>query len=104
MTWKRPDAFSQSANVLKNVFGSLRLDFVPLKTLRLYAEAAATAYEITHDRYSTDLFLNAGARLDVTKTLAVTLMAVNLLDRVSYEVSSYQGANYRYLHVPLRGF
>ena len=103
MTWKRPDAFSQSANVLKNVFGSLRLDFVPLKTLRLYAEAAATAYEITHDRYSTDLFLNAGARLDVTKTLAVTLMAVNLLDRVSYEVSSYQGANYRYLHVPLRG-
>ena len=49
------------------------------------------------------MFLNAGARLDVTKTLAVTLMAVNLLDRVSYEVSSYQGANYRYLHVPLRG-
>ena len=45
MTWKRPDAFSQSANVLKNVFGSLRLDFVPLKTLRLYADAAATAWD-----------------------------------------------------------
>lgn len=103
ITWKRPDTFSSSVNVLKNVFGSLRLDLVPLKALRLYADAAATAYEITHDRYSTCLFLNAGARLDVTKTLAVTLTAVNLLDRSSYEVSSYQGANYRYLHVPLRG-
>lgn len=103
MTWKRPDAFSSSSSVLKNALGSLRIDIVPIKALRLYADAAATAYEITHDRYSTDLFLNAGARLDVTKTFAVTLMAVNLLDSESYEVSSYQGANYRYLHVPLRG-
>ncbi len=103
ITWKQPDAFSLSDNVLRNAYCSLRLDFTPLKALRLYADAAGTAYEITHDRYSTDFFLNAGARLDVSKILTITLTSVNLLNRKSYETSSYQGANYRYLHVPLRG-
>lgn len=103
ITWKRPDVFSPSNNVLKNAYCSLRLDLKPSAKLRIYADAAETTYEITHGHYSTDFFINAGARLDVTKTLALALSAVNLLDRKSYEVSSYQGSNYQYFRVPLRG-
>ena len=41
--------------------------------------------------------------MEVMKTLAFTLSAVNLLDRKSYETSAYRGANYSYFSVPLRG-
>ena len=102
LTWKRRDVFSSSANVLKNAYCSLRLDITPLKALRFYADMAVTAYEITHSRYSTDIFINAGTHLDITKTLAVTLTAVNLLGRKRYEASAYKGANYQYMSVPLR--
>ena len=103
ITWKRPDAFSETDNVLKNAYCSLSLDFTPIKALRLYADAAGTTYEITHDQYSTNLFLNAGAKYDFSKTLSITLTTINLLNRESYEISSYQGSNYRFLRVPLRG-
>lgn len=103
ITWKRHDVFSPASNVLKNAGCSLRLDFTPPKALRMYADAAGTICEIAHGRYSADFFLNAGARLDISRAAAVTLSAVNLLNRKSYEISSYQGANYRYLHIPLRG-
>lgn len=103
ITWKRPDTFSSTDNVLKNAYCSLSLDFMPIKALRLYADAAGTTYEITHNQYSTNLFLNAGAKYDFNKTLSVTLTAINLLNRESYEISSYQGSNYTFLRVPLRG-
>ena len=103
ITWKRRDVFSPSNNVLKNAYCSLRLDFMPSAKLRIYADAAGTTCEITHGRYSTDFFVNAGARMEVMKTLAFTLSAVNLLDRKSYETSAYRGANYSYFSVPLRG-
>ena len=103
ITWKRRDVFSLSNNVLKNAYCSLRLDFMPSAKLRIYADAAGTTCEITHGRYSTDFFVNAGARMEVMKTLAFTLSAVNLLDRKSYETSAYRGANYSYFSVPLRG-
>ena len=102
LTWKRADAFSPSNNVLRNAYCSLRLDVTPTAKLRMYADMAGTTCEIAHSRYSTDIFLNAGARMDLTKTLAVTLTAVNLLNRKSYATSSYQGSNYRYFSVPLR--
>lgn len=76
---------------------------MPIKALRLYADAAGTTYEITHNQYSTNLFLNAGAKYDFNKTLSVTLTAINLLNRESYDISSYQGSNYTFLRVPLRG-
>lgn len=103
ITWKRHDVFSPTSNVLKNAYCSLRLDFMPTARLRIYADAAGTTCEITHGLYSTDFFINAGARLEVMKMLSLTLSAVNLLNRKSYEISSYQGANYRYLRIPLRG-
>lgn len=103
ITWKKPDVFSLSDNVLKNAFYSLRLDFTPLKALSIYTDVVGTVYEITQGRYSTDLFLNVGARIDVSKVFAITFSTINLLNRKSYEFSSYQGANYRYLHIPLRG-
>lgn len=103
ITWKRHDVFSPTSNVLKNAYCSLRLDFMPTARLRIYADAAGTTCEITHELYSTDFFINAGARLEVMKMLSLTLSAVNLLNRKSYEISSYQGANYRYLRIPLRG-
>ncbi len=103
ITWKRRDVFSPSNNVLKNAYCSLRLDFMPSAKLRIYADAAGTTCEITHGRYSTDFFVNAGARMEVMKTLAFTLSAVNLLDRKSYETSAYRGSNYSYFSVPLRG-
>ena len=86
--WKHPDAFSATDNVLKNAYCSLSLDLMPIKALRLYADAAGTTYEITHDQYSTNLFLNAGAKYDFSKTLSVTLTAINLLNRESYEITS----------------
>ena len=103
MTWKRPDAFSQGCNVLKNIYYTLGATLYPIAGLQIRADMSQATFEISHGQYSTNIFVNAGARYDITKTVAVMLTAVNLLDRRRYEESRFDGANYAYTGVPLRG-
>lgn len=103
VTWKRPDAFSQGSNVLKNIYYTLGATLYPIAGLQIRADMSQATFEISHGQYSTNIFVNAGARYDITKTVAVMLTAVNLLDRRRYEESRFDGANYAYTGVPLRG-
>lgn len=103
LSWKKPDAFSATDNLLKNAYYSLTMDFYPISKLRLYADFSQSVFEIAHSHYSVNSFLNAGLRYDFHPRWMVSADLSNLLNRKDYEVSLYQGANFQYYHVPLRG-
>lgn len=103
LSWKKPDAFSATDNLLKNAYYSLTMDFYPISKLRLYADFSQSVFEIAHSRYSVNSFLNAGLRYDFHPRWMVSADLSNLLNRKDYEVSLYQGANFQYYRVPLRG-
>lgn len=103
LSWKKPDAFSATDNLLKNAYYSLTMDFYPISKLRLYADFSQSVFEIAHSHYSVNSFLNAGLRYDFHPRWTVSADLSNLLNRKDYEVSLYQGANFLYYRVPLRG-
>ncbi|WP_304249882.1 TonB-dependent receptor [Phocaeicola plebeius] len=103
LSWKKPDAFSATDNLLKNAYYSLTMDFYPISKLRLYADFSQSVFEIAHSHYSVNSFLNAGLRYDFHPRWMVSADLSNLLNRKDYEVSLYQGANFQYYRVPLRG-
>lgn len=103
LSWKKPDAFSATDNLLKNAYYSLTMDFYPISKLRLYADFSQSVFEIAHSHYSVNSFLNAGLRYDFHPRWTVSANLSNLLNRKDYEVSLYQGANFLYYRVPLRG-
>lgn len=103
LSWKKPDAFSATDNLLKNAYYSLTMDFYPVSKLRLYADFSQSVFEIAHSHYSVNSFLNAGLRYDFHPRWMVSADLSNLLNRKDYEVSLYQGANFQYYRVPLRG-
>ena len=103
LSWKKPDAFSATDNLLKNAYYSLTMDFYPVSKLRLYADFSQSVFEIAHSHYSVNSFLNAGLRYDFHPRWTVSANLSNLLNRKDYEVSLYQGANFLYYRVPLRG-
>ena len=103
LSWKKPDAFSATDNLLKNAYYSLTMDFYPVSKLRLYADFSQSVFEIAHSHYSVNSFLNVGLRYDFHPRWTVSADLSNLLNRKDYEVSLYQGANFQYYRVPLRG-
>ena len=103
LSWKKPDAFSATDNLLKNAYYSLTMNFYPISKLRLYADFSQSVFEIAHSHYSVNSFLNAGLRYDFHPRWMVSADLSNLLNRKDYEVSLYQGANFQYYRVPLRG-
>lgn len=103
LSWKKPDAFSATDNLLKNAYYSLTMNFYPISKLRLYADFSQSVFEIAHSHYSVNSFLNAGLRYDFHPRWMVSADLSNLLNRKDYEVSLYQGANFQYYRVPLHG-
>ena len=103
LSWKKPDVFSATDNLLKNAYYSLTMDFYPISKMRLYADFLQSVFEIAHSHYSVNSFLNAGLRYDFHPRWTVSADLSNLLNRKDYEISLYQGANFQYYHVPLRG-
>ena len=103
LSWKKPDAFSATDNLLKNAYYSLTMDFYPISKLRLYADFSQSVFEIAHSHYSVNSFLNAGLRYDFHPRWTVSADLSNLLNRKDYEVSLYQGANFLYYRMPLHG-
>ena len=103
LSWKKPDAFSATDNLLKNAYYSLTMDFYPISKLRLYADFSQSVFEIAHSHYSVNSFLNAGLRYDFHPRWTVSADLSNMLNRKDYEVSLYQGANFLYYRMPLHG-
>ncbi|MDQ9823357.1 hypothetical protein RFZ44_08370, partial [Acinetobacter sp. 163] len=44
LSWKKPDAFSATDNLLKNAYYSLTMDFYPVSKLRLYADFSQSVF------------------------------------------------------------
>jgi len=103
ITWKSPDTFSNSHNLLKGGYYTIRTDFFPLNSLQLYADFSQFCTELTSGHYTTNAFLNMGGRYMATKWLSLSFTANNLLNRRYYEESRYNGVNYSYFTLPLRG-
>lgn len=103
ISWKKPDVFSVTDNLLKNAYYSLTMDFYPISKLRLYADFSQSVFEIVRNHYSINSFLNAGMRYDFNSRWSASANINNLFNRKDYEVSLYQKANFQYYRVPLRG-
>ena len=103
ISWKKPDVFSATDNLLKNAYYSLTMDFYPISKLRLYADFSQSVFEIVRNHYSINSFLNAGMRYDFNSRWSASANINNLFNRKDYEVSLYQRANFQYYRVPLRG-
>lgn len=103
ISWKKPDVFSATDNLLKNAYYSLTMDFYPISKLRLYADFSQSVFEIVRNHYSINSFLNAGLRYDFNSRWSASANINNLFNRKDYEVSLYQKANFQYYRVPLRG-
>ena len=103
ISWKKPDDFSATDNLLKNAYYSLTMDFYPISKLRLYADFSQSVFEIVRNHYSINSFLNAGMRYDFNSRWSASANINNLFNRKDYEVSLYQRANFQYYRVPLRG-
>lgn len=103
VSWKRHDCFSESGDLLKNVYYTVRMDVYPVSNVHAYSDFSQTTFEVSHGHYSTNCFWNAGVIYDVLKSLSLSVSAVNLLDRRVYEEAFYTGVNYQYYRTPLRG-
>lgn len=103
ISWKKPDVFSVTDNLLRNAYYSLTMDFYPISKLRLYADFSQSVFEIVRNHYSINSFLNAGMRYDFNSRWSASANINNLFNRKDYEVSLYQKANFQYYRVPLRG-
>ena len=103
LSWKKPDAFSATNNLLKNAYYSLTMDFYPVSKLRLYVDFSQSVFEIASQNYSVSNFLNAGMLYDIRPRWSISTSLTNILNNRNYEVSIYQGTNFSYYRVPLRG-
>lgn len=103
ISWKKPDVFSLTDNLLKNAYYSLTMDIYPISKLRLYADFSQSVFEIVRNHYSINSFLNAGMRYDFNSRWSASANINNLFNCKDYEVSLYQRANFQYYRVPLRG-
>lgn len=56
ISWKKPDVFSATDNLLKNAYYSLTMDFYPISKLRLYADFSQSVFEIVRNHYSINSF------------------------------------------------
>lgn len=101
ISWKGKDSFSYSHNYLKNFYSSLHADVYPISLLRLYVDCSVESFEITHGNYSSNYFSNVGCEWNILKRLSLSAVCYNLLNRRSYEETSFSGTNYHYYSMPL---
>lgn len=103
LSWKDIDVFSSTHNVLKNVYYQLTLRAYPLERMQCNFTFSQSTQELTHGHYATNCFVNLGAEYTLNGRLTVDFRASNLLHRKTYEEVRYNGANFTYYALPLRG-
>lgn len=103
LTWKDKDVFSNTHNVLKNVYYQLTLKAYPTSKLQGNFTFSQSTQELTHGHYATNCFINLGAEYILNGRLTLDCKATNLFNRKIYEEVRYNGANLTYYALPLRG-
>lgn len=101
--WKERDDFSVSHNVLKDFEYMVKLDVFPCAKLHCYVDYSCIWHEISNGSYSVAKFLNSGVQWNISKSIKIKGNIVNLLNTKSYRESVYDGSNYMFYNVPLRG-
>jgi hypothetical protein len=103
MRWKQRDIFSDSHNFLNDYEYTLKMDIFPTNKIQIYADYSQIFHEITNGNYVKANFINTGLKYKIWKKVFVKFSVVNLLNTKSYKESSYNGVNYSYYDIPLRG-
>lgn len=101
--WKERDSFSDSHNLLKDFNYTLKLDLFPIQKLQVYMDFSQIYREIVHSNYATVSFLNAGLKYMLSRKIQLKASAINLLNNKTYIESAYNGVNYTYYDIALRG-
>lgn len=103
MHWKQRDGFSNDHNFLKDYEYNIKVDVFPTNRLHAYADFSQIFHEIAHGSYAQASFINTGVKYRAWKNASLKFSIVNLLNMKSYKESAYNGVNYSYYEIPLRG-
>ncbi len=101
--WKAYDLFSASHNKLRDYEYMIKTDLFPCKTIQAYLDYSVIDHEITSSNHAVVRFVNCGFKWSLSKRLRLKGSIVNLLNTKEYQESSFEGSNYIYYAVPLRG-
>lgn len=101
--WKAYDKFSASHNYLRDYEYMVKMDFFPCNHLHVYIDYSRINHEISAGDYSIAKFVNCGVNWNINKRLSIKGNIINLLDTKEYKESYFEGSNYTYYAVPLRG-
>ncbi len=101
--WKAYDLFSASHNKLGDYEYMIKTDLFPCKTIQAYLDYSVIDHEITSSNHAVARFVNCGFKWNINKRLRLKGSIVNLLNTKEYQESSFEGSNYIYYAVPLRG-
>lgn len=101
--WKAYDCFSASHNYLRDYEYMIKMDFFPCNQLQMYVDYSHINHEISDGDYSVAKFINCGFKWAINKRLRLKGSVINLLDTKEYKESFFDGSNYTYYAIPLRG-
>lgn len=103
INWKASDCFSEDKNMIRDFQTLLKVDVFPFRNIHVYADCSQTFHEISSADYACSTFLNAGMKYTIMRNLALKASATNLLGNRYYKESVYDGVNYMYYELTLRG-
>lgn len=101
--WKAYDKFSFSHNYLRDYEYMMKMDFFPCNKLQMYIDYSHINHEISTGDYSAAEFINCGFKWNIGKHLRIKGSVINLLDTKEYKESYFDGPNYTFYAIPLRG-
>lgn len=102
LSWQ-DDYNNSNSHSLKSLFNELAVSLYPLKAVGMEISWEQSAIETSRNKYNSNAFIDTKLFYTPTKRIELTLQLTNLLNRQRYIDASYNGFNYRYFSMPLRG-
>lgn len=103
LNWQDRSSKTATRNTLRSLFNTAAAYVYPTKNLSLNLQWELNRIEISRGTYAENNFLDASLRWTVLKRMELTASVTNLLNRKNYEEANFDGLNYSYYAMPLRG-
>lgn len=103
INWQDRENKTDSRNTLHSLFNTAKAYLYPVRNISMNLSWELGRVELSQGEYAVNNFLDASLRWTVLKRIELTATMNNLFNRSRYEEASFDGLNYSYYAVPLRG-
>lgn len=103
MRWKEIDVFSSTHNMLKDFEHIVKVDLFPIKNIHVYTDFSQVFHQMMSAGYAKSCFFNSGVKYIFRKNISMKFSVTNLFNIQSYKESAFNGSNYQFYEIPLRG-